>query len=919
MMAKGTGASSLGAILCAVSPQNAIVFSRISVKKVKQFRLGGLCKMKFKMKDTYDKSCVKSIPLLTHNNILYYFPIPLSVNKILKLGAQHSLSIGQFPYVSCLASLMLYTHLQVPTVSSFMVLPELQCPWAFRFASCQQYILCTDPSGTFARLNMPRITSAKMSLLVMVLTCTREVVLGDHQFEEHLELQMSQTDMVQRYVSGHLQHTLVAYNRSSNQYTMGYQLKRLLSQTFDILRNCSAKYACECNEAKCDRLHAEDTMTYRAYNIPCGSIYDRSFGSQNITRIEVPPWFKINVTLLGMDGYRHTNECLATENLIIAEPNKGKRVFCGKRSLENIYTESSQVYVAWYNQIDHGRMAFYCLAYEAISGKRVFLREHNSVEAPPPKEICERRHMNCAEPQSVWVSGAFVPSGGSVFVYGDTWLYTWFLSAHFPLTPILKIISLTCGQHGRSRMPNASDSGIKITDGPFYTHDQQLLANIFRHQVLQDCHSPLSDKTFRGSIGDLTAQGMWKSHQTFEVRMTFSLAQIHCQNAFCSYQEVKVFQREPVSAHTPNSTTHAWLDITYIKPMHSFLVLQDMVYYYDGLGHMPCITGGIFIYEMTNPMSLVTKICTLWSGMIWSKNDKPRAIRNLHFSNQPILIVVKSYRKAGRGYFAGHAQLSPCEGVVNPVFRLTNGLQHNYKQLKLSESSVVGLGKTLLNVKHGIDCVVIQEILVDQTESWDRRWSNEIRFQMSQEHITNRLPFMNVTGCFDLPVTVNPYVNKGFIHMCPQPAVFTKTGLSRDLKPMGSKYPFLEKRGCFQYQQSFSGDGFGLQFSANCLLFGLKISILLHGKSMNDVRCGESHPLQQSINSYTFTPQSPALLPHIQCGSIILPKKLLNYQLLFPRMSIRKSRCCYLEVSVGSNSLPMFTSETVNEVSISET
>ena len=62
-----------------------------------------LYKGKFKMSATHDESCAKIIPLVTHNNDILSPELTLAIFsclflliKILKLGVQLSVSIGQF-------------------------------------------------------------------------------------------------------------------------------------------------------------------------------------------------------------------------------------------------------------------------------------------------------------------------------------------------------------------------------------------------------------------------------------------------------------------------------------------------------------------------------------------------------------------------------------------------------------------------------------------------------------------------------------------------------------------------------------------------------------------------------------------------------------------------------------------------------
>ncbi len=763
-------------------------------------------------------------------------------------------------------------------------------------------------------LKMSRITLKGISFTILLLIYIKRSVIGDGKFMEQKRVKshFTQAEIIFRYVSAHIYDTFVNHTVALQVKTMPDQLNELLLKTFDVVERCSAKHACECR-MKCVRTHPV---------IPCGSIFERLVDKVEIftTKIKVPSLFKINVTLLGMESHTYTDDCHVTETLVVKEPKKEGIKLCGKRPVMNIYTYGNEAEVQWYNRKTLKINAFYCLTYEALSNTHVYLFESQKSDGRSLTQRCESVFTKCTHPQSLWLNESLIPSFTSVFVFGFTWIYTWYMGGEFLQTPTLEIVSLQCGPlHSTHSILSDSAGEIKVVDGPFFSHDQLFLADIFRVLFFHKCEFPFNQKSFTGSIGDLTVQATWNSGQILYVRMKFTFAEFRCQKSFCSYQEVKVLGKERIAAFSPNTTSqYAWLDITLIQPMHSFLELQDMVFYFEGLGHLPCVTGGIFIYEMTKPISLVTRICNLWTGMIWSKNGKQGAITSLHFSSQPIIIVIKSYTRAGRGHFTGYANLSPCEGIVNPMKRLLDGLEHSYNFFKIR-----ALKKPLqFKVTHSLNCTIIQEALIDSTERWMKIKVYELRFRMLQEkNFGERLPSAYVTGCFALPIRfrqLHDYRSSKDNPVCQGLGAFIIIDTTKEpLFPIGNVElsEIYRKWGCFSYIQAFATDTWGLSIDSQCLLSGLKISILLGGRTLDNATCEDnSHNLNEWLATIPISPESAIFVPAVRCGTLKLTRKTKYYRFLFSQMSLKKSNCCYIKVSINTSMMFFNNAEVVVEL-----
>ncbi len=744
------------------------------------------------------------------------------------------------------------------------------------------------------------VRSHLISFLILVLHPPETLPAEAHFQQRH---NIHQKDMILRYISGRLFSALWEFNitqtvqiqnatTSATNESIADIVPGLLLEINAVLHKCSAKYACDCDQNICVRSA-----------IPCGSIFQRSAGSvYNSTVIRVPKSFSINVTLLDFQSGIHAKQCII-EQLIIRDDEERMEEICGRRRLESYYFPSHNASVIWHKRSSYDEEASYCLMYEAISKDYAVLIE-NKTPFPvlQPEDVCKELPRDCPGTQIIDIRGPLRNLLNSIFLDGNKWTYTWHLRADVLKTPIITILSLVCGSPQGAKNSVNPTSGVRVTDGPFSKHEQPFVANLFRYRFIH-CTPVKSMGRFVGSIGDLTVQAIWNLGDTIAVRMRFALTDLPCMAPACSFQEVQAkegAERVFVTSSNHTSLRHLWIT----KPAHlnGFLELQNMSFYYDGLGHLPCVLGGIYIYEMlANAMfaSLVTKICTSSIGQIWSKQRQTGAFNSLHFSDMPILIVIKSYgQRTGMGYLEGYAKLSPCEGIMNPLFRgveLQFSYRHGRVRRTLRNNNIV---TDILNVS---DCAIVQEILVEG-DDWDYKLTHNLGFQIvEQDDFDGHIPSAEAIGCFDLTPDINTdyaYSESFKDLLCNNPKLYFPV-LDRYFVPLDAR-AILAKRGCFRHYQAFSRDAWELVTSIACMLNGLKLSVVINVKGADDASDGKLRSLEHWVKSQDFKGENALLVPLCRHGIIPFHKIHSPTELFFARVETGKGKCCYHKMTMTS-------------------
>ncbi len=748
-----------------------------------------------------------------------------------------------------------------------------------------------------------------LSVIFIVGICIR---LGEVQsFKPHHRPQLpgndiTEMEVINRYVSLQLYHSLGLPNRHTTSaiHLHGTVINTLHQMWFDtarVLEACSRQHACLCFHSQCDQLHTKDTI------IPCGSICESSQESlESIREIGVPFGLRLNITLLHMMGHAYTRECFVTESLTLTELSEEgaegtEHVLCGKSPIQNFYSTTSRVRVTWSSNLAQ-REASFCLIYEAISVDHVILLEKANMKDMSPVKVCRRYPgRNCMYPKRLLLqlyevqNNLFNALGPShLFVQGDTWVYTWSFSGNVLKTPTVEIKSFRCNFLRSQKYTNNPVNRLKVTDGPFSGRDPYFFSGLFAILSIQRCGQRLKEKNFTSSIGDITVQAIWNSWQKFRVIINFSLLlDLPCPSVdFCSLEKREISTQEPISIFSTNHSSQARFLISINQETNGFIELRDMVFRYDGLGHLFCATGGIFIFEL-EPMSLVTKICTLWTADIWSKSEKTQGVNSLYFNDKPVLIVIKSYKNAGWGYVMGSVQMSRYPGFQNLIFRAKFNARYQYD---LSRWYVVDRQvhiKHLALVNNSESHLILQESVLDEDESWHSNWKYGI-FASTKLNIDS-MSMVTITGCFDLSgnVSVNHRKHQGKA---------SRVGFR--LYSFGRLYihstlidtlTLAENRSCFSFHQAFTDPDWSVLIDTVSFLFGLKLTVFVERIDPSDFDCSSSMLTGQEM--LRFNGEMPAFIPSLPCGTMRFPQKQ-TFKLYYGVLSKPYSTadCCYMKL-----------------------
>ncbi len=717
--------------------------------------------------------------------------------------------------------------------------------------------------------------------------------------------------MIHGYISGHLYRSLLGLNRFGYELmTVAGTFSELFLNTMEVVQLCSPERACECNSTRCSSAH---------HFIPCGSISERYSGDfQGYSKITVPRWFYVNITVLYLESHRYGVDCFLSETLKFSYRNPTHaEMLCGNQPLQNYYLMTSSLRVMWFSK-DHAydTKPAYCLVYQAMAQKHVLVAPKLDAWDIYTENACEHYPEECFDAKH-FITG---PSFNGLYAYGNLWVFTWHVSGEVLKTPTVTLNTLSCGIQPTEKPSDAFRSHIQVIDGPFSPHDQHFLANLFSRIVDHSCDIPMKKRRFSGSNGDITVQVMWYNQQKFKVTIIFSFTDLECQTSatLCSLQKVNITKPEIISGTSPNHTSQTRFLISLTNPNDGFIGFLTMTFHYDGLGHLPCITGGIFIYELGKRPSLVARICTLWASAVWSSNNKEGSVDKIHFSNRPILLVIKSYRNTGTGSFHGRVQLSKCEGLLNPL-PITRRFKFIYNRTKMRTSRTYSA--SIADIDYYKNCVVIQEVLLDQFVAWEDINVYKIRFRKARKNTKLgclQLPRAYLSGCFDLPKKVNTNVD---LWMAKKPVKCPdlKLVFGKDHKYattfMTSK-PMILERGCFEYDQAPTAEEWSLEINTACLLYGLKLTVVFQGERRNNLDCRDPRLIQKWLSSQSFQGENVAVVPPVPCGDMLLSAETHTYEVIFLQMFASTGLCCYLKVSIQAT--PAFFDKVVQYIDLFE-
>ncbi len=716
---------------------------------------------------------------------------------------------------------------------------------------------------------------------------------------------LTQSIVISRYISVLLYHPLTREKHGKQSSftslsTVMNDLVLLWNASYTVMRTCGWKNACICDKSNCTRSHNV---------IPCGNIFHISWEAVSVYQVEVPFGLHVNITLLYMTGHMFTQECHVTQRLTLAElSTEGREIvvytICGKTPVQNFFMATNRVRVRLVSKISYETAASFCLIYQATAIKHAHLMDAATINNMSSDGICRSCSNKCLRPNYLDLGG---PILNGTFVYGHTWIYTWAFADEILKTPTVEIQKFDCG----SIFGGLSNSRLRIIDGPFSVYDQHFSSGLFTFLLDQGCGHSLLRKSFTGSIGDLVLQAIWDSQHTFELKFDYNLVDIRCPAELCTLQKYRLSNHVPmlISAASDNQTSQTRLLITLDNSQNKFIELQDAVFHYDGLGHLQCAIGGIYIYELDS-VSLITRICSPWTSAIWSRTSKKWNSNSVHFGKGPVLILIRSYRNAGSGYVSGAVQLSDCKGIVNSLLRPNAEHSMRKPQGVLTYKTYITMASFSLRKQ----CTVIRESRVDGRGSWASQEKVGMLIEVEREGM--ELSVVDIRGCFNLPQYVNVYREVYNYEFSKQlPCTMARLYKGKEMVVSAPIYikEYVKNRSCFRLEQAFTEEHWGLDFDISCFLMGLKLTVDVRAINATGLNCSSSNFLQQSL--LNFREEVVAFTSSLPCGSMEFYGKLSNYEFQFNK-PIGLLNCCYLKVTARASQ--RFLDMGVKEISYSE-
>ncbi len=263
----------------------------------------------------------------------------------------------------------------------------------------------------------------------------------------------------------------------------------------------------------------------------------------------------------------------------------------------------------------------------------------------------------------------------------------------------------------------------------------------------------------------------------------------------------------------------------------------------------------------------------------------------MHFADRPVLIVIKSYMGVGSGYVTGFAQLSSCQGSVNPFMKVSH--PENIQ----TRSDVLDPFKTyrsIFSANVTKICTVFQQVYVDGTESWNA--SELMGFVFETAIDTSDLLGITVRGCFDLPPYVD--INLGIHPESPEKDcwdfwVYSNYAITETISTYDVNEAF-ENRGCFKIDDYITLKPWGVEFSSLCLLTGLKLTVFVQRKAVSEIGCSSLNLQLQP--QYSVSPGEGIIDTSLPCGSMRLNAHTMLYNVVLSK-PVQLSNCCYLKLT----------------------
>ncbi len=592
--------------------------------------------------------------------------------------------------------------------------------------------------------------------------------------------------------------------------------------------------------------------------------------------------------------------CMYVSKLILKdtdlEQKEGLNIqLCGIIPPHNIFSKTNQVTIIWQTRGLHPELASFILSYQPI------IQGYAEAYLPSTEEDYNAaKYRNAAkrllQEDKTRVVELNINKSACLFHGGKTNVQIWWTMQSIFNLPHFVINDFSC-------------MGTDLKERTRLSIYDRLVSCVLPYAVEIDsyqmetlhCSNKISQRILQSTMGDLTVQLTKKIHDIVQFNGTVTYAAMLCPGIYCEQSLYNISQDEEMQflLSTANKTAQKRLLVSRDQHESGYIMLSNISLRFDGYTLLPCIYGGIFIFE-SNPLSLVAKICTSWTSQIWDGAvEHGDGSRRLHFSGSPVLLLVKSYSFQSGGYIRGVASLSPCAGLINLDLRI-HGMYdvsgRGYVEKKWGQFFSPGLDiiTTLrVFVRHNNGCLLLQNLAADDMGFPQYRYNMHM-------YLTSEIDTVIVDHTFGLsvqPSIAEVVLRSFYIPRIYIPVICSFGSRDYNFEAVYSSQPFwIRKRPSRATHFLF--------LQGQCSLFGGIVAVMMSFADPIPPRC--QSPLELALWYTLRFDRMVYTLPLVPCGTFSLMRKI-PYRRHIATFSMNRpynsSFCCLLQIRVIADSV----------------
>ncbi len=615
----------------------------------------------------------------------------------------------------------------------------------------------------------------------------------------------------------------------------------------------------------------------------CGSIsFTKEPNTKMTLKMKVPYGLVLNITLWQIRSVAVSNlrDCQHVSSLILQDRYSSQADYlntdlCGTYPSHSIFSKTNIVSAIWQTRILRQEYPSLILSYQPMAQDhaQAYIPSETQEEYNPKRYRVELHEEQTREAFVLSRNNAICISGRDRSFERIIW---WAIQSILSL-PEFFLKDFPC------LMSQTEGAELSLYDALFLPESTQINLDSYLIDKI-NCSSKFQGRILRSTMGDLTMRLNNKIGETVTFSGTVTYAKMLCPGHYCSVSTSNISQGGSIHylLSSNNKTVHKRLLISSDTNASGFILLSNITLFFEGYTLLPCIYGGIYIYEL-DPLTLVTKICTSWTSHIWDGGiERKDGSRGLHFGRTAVLILVRSIRFQSWGYIRGVASLTPCAGIINLDFHETNlyvvpGRGYTEKQRKNTYLTVTA--------RHTNDCLVLQFISRDDLKlSTNTHFVFAVNSNITHGIMEHTLGF-SVNYSSGILILKNPSNYK----LC----YFESNHLNIKLKSTEFSQPYWKTA-------RPSRSDYYLFFKSHCYLLGIKIAVVM---SYADPVMASCQTPSDVASWLTFeTDRTILSLPLVPCGTLSLTGNMDWHKTADFRMTMNKPYstrfCCLLRVKV---------------------